>query len=78
MLTIHYLGVNEDGKELYTSWDRGFGPLTFELGDNAYNFEGLDEGLEGMKAGGRRELQIPARLAFGEPLFYVVDLLKIK
>lgn len=76
-LTIHYVGVDKRGKELYTSWD-GFGPLTFELGNNSYNFQGLDEGLEGMKAGGRRELLIPSDLAFGEPLFYVIDLLKVE
>jgi peptidylprolyl isomerase len=78
VLRIHYVGVDRAGKELYTSWGRGFGPLTYALGEDAYNFQGLDEGLEGMKAGGRRELLIPANLAFGEPLFYVIDLLKVE
>ncbi len=75
-MTIHYLGVDEDGTERYTSW--GFPPITYDLGSGAF-FEAWDEGVKGMKVGGRRELLIPSKLAFGGgPLFYVVDLLKIE
>ena len=75
-LTIHYLGVDENGIERYTSW--GFDPITYDLGSGAF-FEAWDEGVKGMKVGGRRELLFPSNLTFGgTPLYYVVDLLKIE
>lgn len=75
MLSIRYIGVGEDGKARWSTWGDG-PPLTFELGLAEF-FEGWDEAVEGMKAGGRREITFPAIMS-GEPLFYVVDLLKIK
>lgn len=75
-IIIHYLGVDENGIERYTSW--GFQPIDYDLGSGAF-FETWDEGVKGMKVGGRRELLIPSDLAFGGgPLYYVVDLLKIE
>lgn len=78
-----YVAVGETGKELYSSWDQSTPlQLNLKLGDNKY-FPGLDLGIEGMKAGGRRELLIPASLTKSpetkdsEPLFYVIDLLEI-
>ncbi len=76
-LTVQYVGVDKEGKELYSSWTKRHAPLTFTLNGGAY-FIGWEKGLEGMKEGGRRELHIPGYLAAGEPLFYIVDLLKIK
>lgn len=79
-LSVHYEAVDMTGKEVYSSWTfRDGEALDFELGAGDY-FRGWEEGLEGMKAGGRRELQIPKRLSQDElkPLFYVVDLLEIK
>ncbi len=74
-LTIHYVGVDEEGTVRYSNWS-DVRPLTFTLGRSEF-FEGWDEALEGMKVGGRRELAFPAIMA-GEPRFYVVDLLKIE
>jgi peptidylprolyl isomerase len=79
-LSVHYVGVDRTGKEVYSSWTfRDGEALDFELGSGEY-FRGWEEGLEGMKAEGRRELQIPKRLAQDrlKPLFYIVDLLEIK
>lgn len=77
-LTAEYFGVHEDGKASYSSWD-GTPPLefSFELGAGGYP-QGLEEGLEGMKVGGRRELLIPSDLMGGlESTFYVIDLIEI-
>lgn len=79
-LSVHYVGVDRTGKEIFSSWTYRKGEaLDFELGADYY-FRGWHEGLRGMRAGGRRELQIPKRLSFDQarPLFYVVDLLEIK
>jgi peptidylprolyl isomerase len=74
-MAVHYVAVDEAGKEAYTSWT-GFGPLTFKLGAGQF-FPAWEEGLEGMKVGGRRELQVPADMAFGSgALFYVVDFIR--
>lgn len=74
-LTIHYEGVGMDGRTLYSSWREG-GPLVMKLGSAGFG-EGFEEGMEGMKVGGRREIQVPADLGpFGTPVIYVVDLLK--
>ncbi|HWM56069.1 MAG TPA: FKBP-type peptidyl-prolyl cis-trans isomerase [Solirubrobacterales bacterium] len=76
-LTIHYEGVGMDGETLYSSWRNG-SPLEMTLGKAGFG-EGFEEGVEGLKVGGRRELQIPADLApFETPVVYVVDLLKIE
>jgi len=79
-LSVHYVGVDIKGKELYSNYTYNKGkPLEWELGSGAY-FRGWEEGLEGMRAGGRRELWVPKHLSQEElkPLFYVVDLLEIK
>ena len=73
-ITIHYRAVGQDGKELFSSWGNGFGPDTVELGVGEY-FPALEEGIEGMKVGGRREILIPSDLAFKHgPLYYAIDL----
>jgi peptidylprolyl isomerase len=87
-VTVHYVGVGyESGEEFDASWDRGE-PFPFALGAGEV-ISGWDQGVEGMKVGGRRELTIPPSLAYGpagsppaigpnETLVFVVDLLAVK
>jgi cyclophilin family peptidyl-prolyl cis-trans isomerase len=64
-ITVNYVGVrSEDGTEFDNSYDRGE-PYTITLGEGGV-IEGWDEGLIGAKAGGRRQLDIPASLAYGD------------
>lgn len=62
-LTVDYVAQLTDGTELDSSYDRGL-PIEFQLGRAPV--AGWNEGLEGMRAGGRRKLVIPAHLAFGD------------
>jgi peptidylprolyl isomerase len=83
-LTVDYVGVlYKNGKQFDASWDRGE-PFQFQLGAGGV-IQGWDQGLVGMKVGGRRMLTIPANLAYGTegappdippnaPLVFVVDL----
>ncbi len=83
-VTVQYVGVNyKTGKEFDASWDRGE-PFTFTLGAGEV-IPGWDQGVEGMKVGGRRELIIPPELGYGtagappaippnETLIFVIDL----
>ena len=84
-LSMHYLGaLYATGKQFEASWDAGQ-PFDFTLGEGGV-IAGWDQGIVGMKAGGRRLLVIPAELAYGAqgqgdippdaPLVFVVDLLK--
>ena len=87
-VTVNYVGVNyKSGKEFDASWDRGE-PFTFPLGAGEV-IPGWDQGVEGMKEGGRRELVIPPNLAYGpegrppaippnETLVFVIDLLEVR
>jgi peptidylprolyl isomerase len=87
-VTVQYVGVGFDSKEEFdASWDRGE-PFTFSLGAGEV-IAGWDQGIAGMKVGGRRELIIPSGLAYGpagsppvigpnETLVFVVDLLAVK
>jgi peptidylprolyl isomerase len=84
-VTVNYVGLLFDGGlEFDASWKR-HQPFTFTLGDGQV-LKGWDQGLAGMRVGGRRELIIPAALAYGRagsppsippnaPLIFVVDLL---
>ena len=61
---VHYVGVAySTGEEFDASWDRGE-PLEFRLGAGAV-IAGWDQGVQGMKVGGRRQLVIPPDLAYG-------------
>jgi peptidylprolyl isomerase len=85
-VTVQYVGVGYDSKEEFdSSWSRSE-PSTFDL-DQV--IPGWNQGIAGMKVGGRRELTIPANLAYGpagsppvigpnETLIFVVDLLAVK
>jgi peptidylprolyl isomerase len=84
-VTVNYVGVlYHGGKEFDASWKRSE-PFTFALGKGQV-IKGWDQGVAGMKVGGRRELIIPSELAYGKngspptipanaPLVFVVDLL---
>jgi peptidylprolyl isomerase len=83
-VTVQYVGVNyKTGKEFDSSWSRSE-PFSFTLGAGEV-IPGWDQGIEGMKVGGRRELIIPPELGYGtagappaippnETLIFVVDL----
>jgi peptidylprolyl isomerase len=83
---VHYVGVSwQTGKQFDASWDRG-DTFKFGLGKGQV-IPGWDQGVAGMKVGGRRVLVIPPDLAYGaqspspdikanETLVFVVDLEK--
>jgi len=87
-VTVQYVGVLfANGKEFDSSWKAGK-PFTFDLGSGGV-IAGWDQGVEGMKVGGRRRLIIPADLAYGEAgsppaipanaaLVFDVDLVSVK
>lgn len=87
-LSVQYVGVNyADGKQFDASWDR-HQPFPFQLGQGMV-IAGWDQGLLGMRVGGRRELVIPPALGYGSggagggaippnaTLVFVVDLLSV-
>ncbi|HMD57329.1 MAG TPA: FKBP-type peptidyl-prolyl cis-trans isomerase [Solirubrobacteraceae bacterium] len=86
-VTVNYVGVlYSNGKVFDASWKRNE-PFTFTLGKGSV-IPGWDQGIPGMKVGGRRELIIPAPLAYGargsgstippnSTLVFVVDLLSV-
>jgi peptidylprolyl isomerase len=85
-VSVHYVGTLADGKEFDSSRKRGK-PFVFTLGQGSV-IRGWDQGVVGMKVGGRRELIIPASLGYGsqspgsgiapnDTLVFMVDLLKI-
>jgi peptidylprolyl isomerase len=86
-VSVHYVGVAfSSGEEFDASWNRG-APLKFQLGVGQV-IAGWDQGVQGMKVGGRRQLIIPARLAYGdrgaggaikpgETLIFVCDLVSL-
>jgi FKBP-type peptidyl-prolyl cis-trans isomerase len=84
---VHYTGTFPDGKKFDSSLDRKQS-FVFELGKGMV-IKGWDEGLVGMKEGGKRKLMIPADLAYGArgagaiippnaELHFEVELLKVK
>ena len=85
---VHYVGVSwNTGQEFDASWNRGQ-TFTFRLGAGQV-ISGWDQGVVGMKVGGRRQLTIPPALAYGaqeaggvigpnEHLVFVVDLISVR
>ena len=86
-VSVQYAGIAfSTGKEFDASWNRGE-PFTFKIGEGGV-IKGWDQGVPGMKVGGRRQLTIPAKLAYGangqpptigpnETLVFVIDLEKV-
>ncbi|MER7082521.1 peptidylprolyl isomerase [Saccharopolyspora kobensis] len=65
VVAVHYVGVSHStGKQFDASWDRGE-PLQITLGKGQV-IEGWDQGLQGMRVGGRRQLVIPPQMAYGD------------
>ena len=85
---VHYVGVaHSTGEEFDASYNRG-APLDFPLGAGRV-IAGWDQGVQGMKVGGRRQLVIPPHLGYGdrgaggvikpgETLIFVVDLVEVR
>jgi peptidylprolyl isomerase len=86
-VSVHYVGVaHSTGEEFDASYNRGT-PLQFRIGVGQV-IQGWDQGVEGMKVGGRRQLVIPPHLGYGdrgaggvikpgETLIFVVDLVDV-
>jgi peptidylprolyl isomerase len=87
VVEVHYVGVSwSDGQQFDASWDRG---STFKFGlGKGQVIAGWDQGVAGMKVGGRRRITIPPALGYGkrgagsvigpdETLVFVVDLVGV-
>jgi len=64
LITTQYTGTLEDGTVFDSSWDRGK-PFQCVIGTGRV-IKGWDQGLMGMKVGGKRKLLVPSHLAYGE------------
>ncbi|MGH3315658.1 MAG: FKBP-type peptidyl-prolyl cis-trans isomerase [Nocardioidaceae bacterium] len=88
VVDVHYVGVAySTGEEFDASYNRGE-PLQFPLGTGTV-IQGWDQGVSGMRVGGRRRLVVPPHLAYGdrgaggviapgETLIFVVDLVGVR
>jgi peptidylprolyl isomerase len=88
IVEVHYVGVSwKTGKQFDASWDRG-DTFKFGLGKGDV-IPGWDQGVAGMRVGGRRRITIPPMLAYGkrgaggvigpdETLVFVVDLIGVR
>ncbi|NDF13845.1 FKBP-type peptidyl-prolyl cis-trans isomerase [bacterium] len=86
LLIAHYEGTLQDGSVFDSSHSRGR-PIEFVVGTGRV-IQGWDQGLMGMREGGKRKLVIPAHLAYGEraigrippnsALTFVIDLIEVR
>src|SRR5882672_5536409 len=88
IVEVHYVGVSwQTGNQFDASWDRG-DTFKFGLGKGQV-IAGWDQGVAGMKVGGRRRITIPPTLGYGkrgappvikpdETLVFVVDLVAVR
>ena len=88
VVEVHYVGVSwSTGRQFDASWDRG-DTFKFGLGKGQV-IAGWDQGVQGMKVGGRRRITVPPMLAYGkrgaggvigpdETLVFVVDLIDVR
>ena len=88
VVEVHYVGVSwSTGEQFDASWDRG-DTFKFTLG-KGHVIAGWDQGVAGMRVGGRRRITIPPNLAYGkrgaggvigpdETLVFVVDLVGVR
>lgn len=86
-VSVHYTGMLESGTKFDSSLDPGKQPLSFTLGSPGM-IPGFDEGVRGMKVGGKRRLIIPPQLGYGPAgrppsipgnatLIFEIELLKV-
>lgn len=85
-IVMHYRGTLEDGTQFDSSYDRGE-PFVTQIGTGAV-IQGWDQGVPGMKVGGKRKLTIPPELGYGSAdmgeippnstLIFEVELLEIR
>lgn len=86
-VTIHYKGAFTDGKIFDDSYQKN-SPITFQVGAGQI-IKGVELGIVGMKIGGKRQIQIPADLAYGAtgqgnvippntPLIFEIELIDLK
>jgi len=88
VVEVHYVGVSwSSGEQFDASWDRG-DTFKFTLGKGKV-IQGWDQGVAGMRVGGRRRITVPPNLAYGkggaggvigpdETLVFVVDLVGVR
>jgi peptidylprolyl isomerase len=88
VVEVHYVGVSwQNGRQFDASWDRG-DTFKFTLGKRQV-IAGWDQGVQGMRVGGRRRITVPPMLAYGkrgaggvigpdETLVFVVDLIAVR
>ena len=87
LVTVNYTGRYVDGTKFDSSLDPGRGPFNFTVG-NGEVIKGWEQGLIGMKVGGKRKLTIPPELGYGSQargpipanstLIFEIDLLGIE
>lgn len=86
VVVVHYVGTLEDGTLFDSSVMRGV-PFEFQLGSGQV-IQGWEQGIEGMREGGKRKLTIPPELAYGDrdlgiippssTLIFEVELIEVK